>query len=319
MKISIELNEREEKPAIRKLIAALTTMYLDGADNSGMKSDADNMVKTTSVAFDITALPPGALKGGDNTETFTAAELAPVEPVAHIIPPPPAAMPGADPLDMAALFAPSTAVVAPPPTAPVGLPVISMPPSVGVPPAPPAASVAGVPSQPVAPTNHASAALDKDGLPWDSRIHSSSKEQNKDGTWRKKKGIDKELTPVIESELRRIMAVPTTANGAGASPLVAPMNGTVPPLPAGVGAGNPTQPAPAVTAFAQFMMQVTPHVKSEANPAGRLTPQEIAYFAKHIGLSDADGNGNIMMLQHREDLIPQMQQLINSHLAGSTQ
>lgn len=54
---------------------------------------------------------------------------------------------------------------------------------------------------PVAQTTEAPA-LDADGLPWDERIHSSSKECVKDGTWRKKRGVADSLVKVVEAELR---------------------------------------------------------------------------------------------------------------------
>lgn len=44
--------------------------------------------------------------------------------------------------------------------------------------------------------------VDVDGLLWDKRIHSSSKELNKDGTWRKRRGVDDELVRSVEAELR---------------------------------------------------------------------------------------------------------------------
>lgn len=45
-------------------------------------------------------------------------------------------------------------------------------------------------------------AVDAEGLVWDSRIHSSSRELNKDGTWRKRRGVDSELVKQVEAELR---------------------------------------------------------------------------------------------------------------------
>lgn len=43
---------------------------------------------------------------------------------------------------------------------------------------------------------------DADGLVWDGRIHSSSKETVKDGTWRKRRGVSDELVKQVEAELR---------------------------------------------------------------------------------------------------------------------
>jgi len=41
-----------------------------------------------------------------------------------------------------------------------------------------------------------------DGIKWDKRIHSSSKELNKDGTWRKRRGVADELVRSVEAEFR---------------------------------------------------------------------------------------------------------------------
>lgn len=43
--------------------------------------------------------------------------------------------------------------------------------------------------------------LDSRGLPWDARIHSGGKSQNKDGSWKNMKGVDKVLLANVEQEL----------------------------------------------------------------------------------------------------------------------
>lgn len=50
--------------------------------------------------------------------------------------------------------------------------------------------------------------LDKNGLPWDTRIHAASKAINADGTWRQKRGVAPELVATVETQLRGVMAVP---------------------------------------------------------------------------------------------------------------
>lgn len=40
--------------------------------------------------------------------------------------------------------------------------------------------------------------FDKRGMPWDERIHASSKSINADGTWRNKRGIDKETLEAVD-------------------------------------------------------------------------------------------------------------------------
>lgn len=47
------------------------------------------------------------------------------------------------------------------------------------------------------------AEYDSDGYPYDERIHSAGKSVNKDGTWRYKKGIEKDLIKQVEATLPR--------------------------------------------------------------------------------------------------------------------
>lgn len=49
---------------------------------------------------------------------------------------------------------------------------------------------------------------DKAGFPWDERIHSSSKAVNKDGTWKLKRGVDKELVKQIQDEFTGVTEEP---------------------------------------------------------------------------------------------------------------
>lgn len=44
--------------------------------------------------------------------------------------------------------------------------------------------------------------VDADGLPWDERIHSGNHGLNKDGTWRKRKGVDAAIVQTVTAELR---------------------------------------------------------------------------------------------------------------------
>jgi len=43
--------------------------------------------------------------------------------------------------------------------------------------------------------------IDKNGLPWDERIHSSSKSKNADGTWRGRKGVPPQQITKVKAEL----------------------------------------------------------------------------------------------------------------------
>ena len=69
--------------------------------------------------------------------------------------------------------------------------------------------------------------LDKNGIPWDERIHVGTKRKNADGTWSLKKGVDKELAAQIIAEYQ--VAAPTTTTVPAAP--AAPAKPGVPPAP----------------------------------------------------------------------------------------
>jgi hypothetical protein len=143
------------------------------------------------------------------------------------------------PAAMAPAVTPSIAALT---TAPTQTTETSPAPTVTVP-APPIAPTSSTAHAPVNGTPTPVAATpDKDaaGLPWDARIHSSSKALNADGTWRVRRGLNPVIKNQVEAELR--------------APKVPAMPGNVPPAPpAPVAAGSDTAvavvpPAPPVTA-----------------------------------------------------------------------
>ena len=74
--------------------------------------------------------------------------------------------------------------------------------------------------------------LDKNGIPWDERIHAGTKRKNADGTWSLKKGVDKELAAQIIAEYQS--ATPT-APAAPSKP-----SAPVPPAPPKAEDAGPT-------------------------------------------------------------------------------
>ena len=52
---------------------------------------------------------------------------------------------------------------------------------------------------------------DRNGFPWDNRIHSSNKQTTADGVWRKRRGIDDATVAAVEAELRQVMGAPAAA------------------------------------------------------------------------------------------------------------
>ena len=183
------------------------------------------------------------------------------------------------------------------------------------------------PSAPVtpsaAPVTTNTVDLDKNGLPWDARIHASTKAINADGTWRNKRGVDAATLTTVEAELRQTMAAPAPASVMTApAPVatertfaVAPPSATtaVPVAPAPVAAPIPTAPAPSVAAptpgamtFKEFMSFMTPHVANK-----RILPPQLQAIATELGLPHIGG------LQAREDLIPTVIAKVNELLAAA--
>lgn len=116
-------------------------------------------------------------------------------------------------------------------TATVSIPLppasVSEGPTPPVPPVP----VAVVPPPPA--SNGAGVALDKEGLPWDGRIHSSNKQMIATGTWRRRKNTPDETWEAVRAELRQSMAAPTPleAHIAADAPVDAATAFAVPPPP----------------------------------------------------------------------------------------
>lgn len=72
--------------------------------------------------------------------------------------------------------------------------------------------------------------LDKDGLPWDARIHSASKKKTvKEETWKLKRGADPALVETVKAELKAAMSASPAAPIETAAP--APINTATPPAP----------------------------------------------------------------------------------------
>lgn len=88
--------------------------------------------------------------------------------------------------------------------------------------------------------------LDAEGLPWDARIHSSSKGMNADGRWKARRNLDPAVAAKVKAELLTALAVP--AAPAAVAPVPTPP-APVPPAPVVAQAPiPPAPPAPAPTA-----------------------------------------------------------------------
>jgi len=167
--------------------------------------------------------------------------------------------------------------------------------SVSTSPVAPSAPQAPVaPSEPAAPASPAAGAvtLDKSGLPWDKRIHSSPPSLNKgDGMWRAKKGLnDAALVKSVETELRALMAIPT-AGGAATATAPAAVPASAPPAPIAPAAPTPpaTPAAPAAaTSVPSTPQELIPRVTA-ANAAGTLPPTALLEACAAYGIPNIPG------------------------------
>lgn len=118
---------------------------------------------------------------------------------------------------------------------------------------------------------------DTNGLPWDERIHASTKTKNADGRWKKRKGADEATITAVEAELRG------NAAAAPASPVPAPQPVSVPA----------TAPAPAPVAAPAEAPAPAP-VPAPAAPPTAPAPAPAATTLDFGGLMQIVSNGMIM-------------------------
>ena len=228
MQIQFDPRDGNACAGVLAVIAALHPSLVATDNGEGVLSNVpDKLADTTDAAqaFEAPAAPPAppAVPTGD-------ADEADDEPAATV----PIAAPGDDTDDE-----PVTGNAAPP-VSPAATPV----------------SPAASPQPTAAP---AGVETDKNGLPWDERIHSGPKDKrpkNADGSWRKRRGVDDALVEQVEAELRQVMgatgnpapAAPTAAASPEPAPAPAPTAAPVVPPPTPADAGTASGPVAATTA-----------------------------------------------------------------------
>ena len=170
----------------------------------------------------------------------------------------------AEAMPQAASHAPSAAVIPPPPASSV-----VPPPTTPLP--PPPVSATGARDADVA----AGVELDSAGHAWDERIHSSSKEKVKDGTWRKRRNTG---GATVEAPVAVAVPLPPAPSASPELPLPPPP----PPLPDAA----PAAPGPKVypTSVPTLMPLVT-----AATTSGRVTMVQIAEACQTLGIPNGLG------------------------------
>lgn len=176
-----------------------------------------------------------------------------------------------------------------------GATVAEQPPTLVPPPPPTEMPVfALAPSSPP-PVGSAAVDLDKDNLPWDGRVHASTKTKTVEGVWKKKRGLGPAEYDRVVAELRTTMMAPAPAHAASATPSHELASAAVPtpPAPAATVPAPPPPPAATGITFAEFMGHVTAGVTS-----ARFTREDVTAACV------AQGVPNLPGLINRTDLIP---------------
>lgn len=167
------------------------------------------------------------------------------------------------------------------------------------------------------------AELDSTGIPWDGRIHASTKTKTKPGAWTTKRNVDADLVVQVEAELRKALAAPAApppptegtapaappppttgiqVEGSAAAPPAPPPPTTSPQVGEGTPAAPPPPPEGGVagdTPFTVFMRMIV--AKQTAGTISTALTNEIA---ASLGLT------SIRDLATRPDLIPTFEALL---------
>jgi hypothetical protein len=134
--------------------------------------------------------------------------------------------------------------------------------------------------------------VDSTGLPWDERIHASTKGKNADGSFKKRRGVDDLTFQRVANAIRVTAGAPATPAAVPAPPVA------VAPVPAPPAPAVPPPPAPAAPSrYQQFVAWLAPHLISEANPAGRVDAAWVTQTLAAFQIAD----GSMQNLAHATD------------------
>lgn len=162
--------------------------------------------------------------------------------------------------------------------------------------------------------------VDKNGIPWDDRIHSTPAKLTGKGVWRAKRSVSDELTAQVEAELRARAGQPAPAPVMTMPPMPTPMPMpapvmTAPPvtMPPGYPAPAPVMTAPpppapapvaaapiaAPTDFNSFMIAIQSLINS-----GRVDAAYFGDLVQRVNAAAGTQFGAITDVASRPDLIP---------------
>lgn len=123
---------------------------------------------------------------------------------------------------------------------------------------------------------------DSAGIPWDERIHSSTKGTNKDGTWSRRRNTDEALFQSVMAELKGNAAAPAstaTAETLAPTPPAASGSPVTPPPPP-----PPPPAAGAAINFPMLMIKITKGIG-----AGKITKDQVAGILGNFGIANTAG------------------------------
>lgn len=222
------------------------------------------------------------------------------------------------PLPPGAVAAPSTAGAVPFSTAPAATTGTTSAGTLSAPvPNAPTAPVTGAPTAlgaaPSTPANGVE--VDKDGLPWDARIHTESKAKNADGRWRSKRNLDAALKAQVEAELSQVMsAAPVTTPAQPVAPVTTPTAAIVPVPPSvPVPPVAPVPPAGEVPQDARQQFVGLVGRASAAIQAGKVTQAEV------MRICAAAGVPALPLLANRLDLVAHVAGQVDALIASRQQ
>jgi len=164
--------------------------------------------------------------------------------------------------------------------------------------------IATIPPPPV-PASSSAVLFDQNGLPWDGRIHASTKTTTASGGWTKKRGVDADLVRHVEAELRNIMAAPPAPAGVVPPPPTVEAVSALDPA-AMFGGASPTPadapPSAQPSAAAEFARVM--RIVNAKQAAGLMSTEMSTAIAQQLGLTKV---GDFML---RADLLPAFEALL---------
>lgn len=149
-------------------------------------------------------------------------------------------------------------------------------------------------------------AVDRDGIPWDERIHSSSKGTNKDGTWSRRRNTPDALFDSVMAELK----------GAAPNPPAPTTQAPPPPPPPSTAAAPATEvPPPPTTSTAtpgssiSFPLLMVKITKNQS--AGRIDKATVDSFLGAFDMTDVKDLGKAS-----PDVVNAINEMVDAHING---